>query len=94
MTDSGGAQQEACILNVPCVTLRDTTEWVETVDIGANKVVGTDPDSICRGAREMLDLERMWRNPFGDGTSGEQVVEICCRFMNEPVRSLLAAETR
>ena len=53
LTDSGGLQEEACCLGVPCVTLRDDTERPESVDIGANMLAGADPDRIVEAARRM-----------------------------------------
>ena len=50
LTDSGGLQKEAFFLGVPCVTLRDRTEWTETVDAGRNRVVGADRDAIVDAA--------------------------------------------
>ncbi len=76
LTDSGGVQEEACILKVPCVTLRDNTERPETVEVGSNVLVGTNPNDIVKGVKLMLDKEREWRNPFGDGNAGKKVVEI------------------
>jgi UDP-N-acetylglucosamine 2-epimerase (non-hydrolysing) len=75
-TDSGGVQEEACILGVPCVTLRDETERPETVEVGANVLAGTDPDRIEMVARDIDGTEPDWENPFGDGTSAEQIVDI------------------
>ncbi len=76
LTDSGGVQEEACILRTPCVTLRDNTERPETVEVGANVVAGTSRESILRGADRMLEVERRWANPFGDGNSGKKIVDI------------------
>jgi UDP-N-acetylglucosamine 2-epimerase (non-hydrolysing) len=75
LTDSGGVQEEACILGVPCVTLRDNTERPETVAVGANALAGAMPESILRRAREMLAGKRHWENPFGDGRAAERIVE-------------------
>ena len=76
LTDSGGVQEETCILKVPCVTLRDNIERPETALVGANVLVGADPEKILGGARMMMDRKRDWKNPFGDGRSGERIVEI------------------
>ena len=76
LTDSGGVQEETCILGVPCVTLRDNTERPETLEVGSNVLVGTKPERISEGVRTMLNRENNWRNPFGDGKAGERIVEI------------------
>jgi len=55
LTDSGGMQKEAFWLSVPCVTMRDETEWVETVEAGMNKVVGADKAAILRATKEYCD---------------------------------------
>ncbi|KAA9398345.1 UDP-N-acetylglucosamine 2-epimerase (non-hydrolyzing) [Haloarcula sp. CBA1130] len=74
-TDSGGVQEESCILETPCVTLRDSTERPETVDVGANRVVGVSPSDIVSGATEMLGVKPTWANPFGDGTAADQILD-------------------
>jgi len=79
LTDSGGIQEEACILRVPCVTLRENTERPETVDVGANLVAGTTPDKIVAAVKQMLSRERRWVNPFGDGRARERIAD----FLNE-----------
>jgi UDP-N-acetylglucosamine 2-epimerase (non-hydrolysing) len=76
LTDSGGVQEEGCILKVPCVTLRTSTERPETVKVGANLVAGHEPDRILACAKKMVSRKRNWRNPFGDGRTGERIVKI------------------
>jgi UDP-N-acetylglucosamine 2-epimerase (non-hydrolysing) len=76
LTDSGGVQEEACILRVPCVTLRDNTERPETVEVGANVIAGTKPEKILEATRRMVMKKRSWGNPFGEGNSGEIIVDL------------------
>ena len=76
LTDSGGVQEETCILGVPCVTLRDNTERPETIEVGANILAGTSPDNIVQCARVMLGRDNRWNNPFGDGRTSENIVKI------------------
>lgn len=75
LTDSGGVQEEACILKVPCVTLRENTERPETITVGANVLAGTSSKKIDEQGLKMIDVPRRWRNPFGDGRAGERIVE-------------------
>jgi UDP-N-acetylglucosamine 2-epimerase (non-hydrolysing) len=77
LTDSGGLQEEGCILNVPCVTLRENTERPETIGVGANVLAGTDPETIVTAAERMMASDRTWENPYGDGNAGERIVKIC-----------------
>jgi UDP-N-acetylglucosamine 2-epimerase (non-hydrolysing) len=76
LTDSGGVQEETCILEVPCVTLRDNTERPETLDVGSNILAGTNAESILSKTKEMINRENSWENPFGDGKAGRRIVEI------------------
>lgn len=76
LTDSGGVQEESCILRVPCVTLRDNTERSETLEVGANIIAGTAPDRIRQCCQIMLGRENNWQNPFGDGKAAERIVSI------------------
>jgi len=76
LTDSGGVQEETCILGNPCVTLRDNTERPETLDVGSNVLAGTHPKDIADSVSIMLDKERNEDNPFGDGQSGKKIVSI------------------
>ncbi len=79
LTDSGGVQEETCILKVPCVTLRDNTERPETLDVGSTVLVGTNQNKILESVKLMLDKEGSWENPFGDGKAGKRIVEILSR---------------
>ena len=77
LTDSGGVQEESCILRVPCVTLRDNTERPETIEVGSNVLVGTNPEKILTAALHMTDIPRTWDNPFGDGNASHHIIDVC-----------------
>ncbi|MBS7618886.1 UDP-N-acetylglucosamine 2-epimerase (non-hydrolyzing) [Candidatus Bathyarchaeota archaeon] len=82
LTDSGGIQEDAITLKVPCLTLRENTERWETVNMGANKLVGLDTDRI------VFEVEKAWRddewkkrlarleNPYGDGGASNKIISI------------------
>jgi len=76
LTDSGGVQEEACILSVPCVTLRDNTERPETIDVGANILAGTVPDKIVACSKTMMNKDIAWQNPFGDGKAAARIIDV------------------
>ncbi len=75
LTDSGGVQKEAYILKVPCITLRDNTEWVETVEDGWNVLVGADKGKIIEIGNTFAP-KRKQRHVFGDGCASEKIVKI------------------
>ena len=76
LTDSGGVQEEACILGVPCVTLRDNTERPETIEVGANVLAGASSERIMECVDVMLKKKKKWVNPFGDGKAAARIVKI------------------
>ncbi|WP_063799709.1 non-hydrolyzing UDP-N-acetylglucosamine 2-epimerase [Bradyrhizobium jicamae] len=73
ITDSGGIQEEACILGVPCVTIRDRTERPETVDVGANVLVHRNADAMVAALNRPMTP---WTNPFGDGHTAQRILDI------------------
>jgi UDP-GlcNAc3NAcA epimerase len=75
LTDSGGVQKEAFYLGVPCITLRDQTEWPETVACGANRVTGTDPDSIREAVRGESHSNWSKLSVYGDGNTAVRIVD-------------------
>jgi len=76
LTDSGGVQKEAYYLRVPCVTLREETEWVETVASGWNTVAGTDPERILTAVARRPGAEAPHPDLYGDGMTASRIVEI------------------
>ncbi|WP_108513938.1 non-hydrolyzing UDP-N-acetylglucosamine 2-epimerase [Bradyrhizobium algeriense] len=82
ITDSGGVQEEACILGVPCVTIRDNTERPETVDVGANVLVHRDAEAMVAALNRPMTP---WTNPFGDGHTAERILNIVMDQHVQPV---------
>jgi len=81
VTDSGGMQKEAFILGTPCITIRERTEWIETVKLGGNILVGADENKIVTTVRHVIDKNKDIRkrlrkapNPYGDGKASEKIV--------------------
>ena len=85
ITDSGGVQEEACIMKIPCVTLRDNTERPETVEIGANVLCHSDSD-ICKLIDEMTGKNINWKNPYGDGHSAEKIISTIVDYFSKDKR--------
>jgi UDP-N-acetylglucosamine 2-epimerase (non-hydrolysing) len=75
LTDSGGVQKEAYIFKVPCITLRENTEWVETVKDGWNVLVGAYEEKIVKMVNN-FETKGERRNVFGEGKASEKIMKI------------------
>ncbi|PRY89720.1 non-hydrolyzing UDP-N-acetylglucosamine 2-epimerase [Mongoliibacter ruber] len=77
ITDSGGITEEASVMNVPCITLRDNTERAETIELGTNELIGTDPIKLAPYLDKLMKGE--WKSykgiPLWDGKTSERIVE-------------------
>ncbi|MEM3194082.1 MAG: UDP-N-acetylglucosamine 2-epimerase, partial [Candidatus Bathyarchaeia archaeon] len=83
LTDSGGMQKEAFWLKIPCLTLRETTEWPETMILGANSLVGTNVQKIIEKFNDIMNKEKEivenlkdLPNLFGKGEASQKIIEI------------------
>lgn len=74
ITDSGGVQKEAYFMEVPCVTVREQTEWVETLEEDANILVGTDVNKILSAVRK--NVNPSYKEVFGDGKAAYKIAEL------------------
>ena len=75
LTDSGGMQKEAYFHRVPCITLRDETEWVETVEQGWNQISGTDTNSIINAWEKVSTQGNRSKNLFGKGNASKKIID-------------------
>lgn len=82
LTDSGGVQKEAFFHGVPCLTLRDETEWVETVELGVNTLCGADTDVIVSAWNQLLAFQCN-SAPYGDGDAAGKIVGIIRQFLEK-----------
>jgi UDP-N-acetylglucosamine 2-epimerase (non-hydrolysing) len=89
ITDSGGIQEEAITLNVPCLTLRYNTERPETVQAGGNILVGSDTKKITKNVSQILNDHEIYRkmreapNPYGDGKTSEKILDAILDSYNQ-----------
>lgn len=75
LTDSGGMQKEAFYYGVPCITLRDETEWIETVQEGMNSLVGTNSKEIYKAANNINIPKKYNKNIYGDGNTTKKILD-------------------
>jgi len=86
LTDSGGMQEECCALHIPCLTLRYVTDRPESIEVGANRCVGCEKESIMKEARAVLfekgvaEKMRAAKNPYGDGQTSGRIFDIIEKF--------------
>jgi UDP-N-acetylglucosamine 2-epimerase (non-hydrolysing) len=77
ITDSGGITEETTVMGVPCLTLRDNTERPETITVGTNELIGTDPKAIAPALQKLLAGN--WKKggipPLWDGNTATRIVE-------------------
>jgi UDP-GlcNAc3NAcA epimerase len=76
LTDSGGVQKEAYFFMKPCITLRDQTEWVETVEAGWNTIVGADEEKILNAVSQVEMIPRDYPALYGDGQTGHRILAL------------------
>jgi len=81
LTDSGGIQKEAYFLRIPCITLRENTEWIETVEDKWNILVGQDKDKILKAIKEFEPSGETYSFKFGDGKASKKIAEIIRRII-------------
>ena len=76
VTDSGGVQKEAYILGIPCITLRDSTECVETIQEGWNMLVGSNTEKIINTVRNFNPKSSLPRHALGKGDAAIKIIKI------------------
>jgi len=83
ITDSGGIQEEASILKIPCVTIRENTERPETIKAGINLLAGTDPKKILACSERIIKNKKKWGNLYGNGDAAEKIMDHIIRLEAE-----------
>jgi UDP-GlcNAc3NAcA epimerase len=77
LTDSGGIQKESFLCQKPCITLRETTEWVETLEMKSNVLVGVDEERIAKAVETIKDRNVNWSlKPYGNGDTSKKILDV------------------
>jgi UDP-N-acetylglucosamine 2-epimerase (non-hydrolysing) len=98
MTDSGGLQEEAITLNIPCATLRYNTERPETVTAGGNVLVGAQKDKIVNTVKNILNNPEVFskmseaKNPYGNGDSSKKTLDAILKLFEENKLNIMVPE--
>lgn len=94
LTDSGGLQKDAAFLGTPCVTLREETEWTETIELGANVLTGSDPDRIRAAVNEIVarpnaDWSSKLAQHYGDGDAADKIAAYLVDWLSQKTESVV-----
>ncbi len=83
VTDSGGVQKEAFFYGIPCITMRDETEWQETLELGWNQLVGANRKQILAALSDTCNQRTRNAKPYGDGDAAEKILKIIESFFEK-----------
>jgi UDP-N-acetylglucosamine 2-epimerase (non-hydrolysing) len=85
ISDSGTVQEEGCILGVPCVVIRISTERPETVVLGSSIIAGLEPANVIRSIETFISERRKWDHPYGDGHTADRVADVLKNYEQKPI---------
>ena len=80
ITDSGGIQEESCVMKVPSITLRSSTERQETIQMGTNILSKYDSKSLLKNINKIFKRNILWKSPYGNGNASSEIYKILKRL--------------